>query len=76
MVEAMEAKKVFKYVRTCRLEECDIEIRTNRERHYFCRKEHHDQWWGSEKLDKSSIKRQLARHESDITKIKERLGME
>ena len=63
----------YKYHRACKLEECEIEIFTNREKHYFCNTAHHDVYWKRERNKVSGLEARVRRIEK-ILEINKKKG--
>lgn len=68
--------KLYRFYRVCRLEECEIEIWTNKKDHYFCCTDHQQEYWKRTRRGDRALATEVHSQRKDIDKIKEKLGIE
>lgn len=59
----------FSFHRICRLEECEIEIHTNRKDHYFCEPSHQQIHWRRIRKARRKIEITLSEHDHAIKEL-------
>lgn len=64
-----EMEQEFLYHRICRLEECKIEIHTNRKDHFFCEPNHQQLHWRRIRIKKRKIEAMVLDHEKRIEEL-------
>ena len=63
----------YRYQRICRLEECDIEILTNRKQHVFCCQDHQQEWWKRERARELGLASLVTKQGQEIETLKEQI---
>ena len=61
----------YRFHRICRLEECEIEIHTNRKDHYFCETAHRQEYWKRRRARGSIGAQELQRQSKRIEELEE-----
>ena len=67
--------KPFKYERICKLDECNIIIKTNRKWKLFCCTEHQQEYWSRIRSGQFQLIKSITKLEEENRRIKEKLGM-
>ena len=61
----------YKFHRVCKLEECKIEIHTNRKDHYFCHTDHQQEWWKRQRSGDRLLTKEVSSQAKRIEELEE-----
>ena len=61
----------YKFHRVCRLEECEVDIHTNRKDHWFCCTDHQQEWWKRQRADDRILTKEVSSQAKRIEELEE-----